>query len=39
LYYPKPTFYTLTGDSSGPAALLGTLVFLIFGIAGKKTHE
>lgn len=39
LYHPKPTLYTLTGDLSGPVAIIATLVFLVFGVIGRKTHE
>jgi apolipoprotein N-acyltransferase len=40
LYHPKPTLYALTGDLMGLVALLGSLLFLVFSVIGKKiTHE
>ncbi|MDB5273333.1 MAG: lnt [Chitinophagaceae bacterium] len=40
LYYPKPTLYSLIGDITGPISIVGTFVFVIIGIVGKKkAHE
>jgi apolipoprotein N-acyltransferase len=39
LYHPKPTLYALIGDVTGPISIVGTLIFILLGFVGKKTHE